>query len=155
MLIPRMIRKTMRGEPLPVYGDGGHIRDWLYVRDHCRGLVLALLKGIPGEVYTIGGRCEMRNLDLVRTLIDVVHELVPSSAVRPASELITFVQDRPGHDRRYAIDCRKAEMELGWSPQENFETGLRKTVRWYLENEPWIEHIEDGSYRGERLGMLV
>jgi dTDP-glucose 4,6-dehydratase len=154
-LIPLMIRKTMQGEPLPVYGDGGNIRDWLYVRDHCRGLVLALLKGVLGETYVLGGRCEMRNVDLVRTLIGIVHELVPASAARPPSDLITFVKDRPGHDRRYAIDCSKAEAELGWRPQESFATGLRKTVRWYLENEPWIERIESGSYRGERLGMLV
>ncbi len=153
-LIPLMILKTLRGEALPVYGDGQNVRDWLYVVDHCRGLVTALLKGRPGEVYNIGGNCEMKNLDLVRQLIAVVHELAPESATRGADDLITFVADRPGHDRRYAMDCRKIESELGWSPRENFASGLAKTVRWYLDNQDWIGDIQSGSYRGERLGTL-
>ncbi len=154
-LLPLMIRKILKGETLPVYGDGSNVRDWLYVRDHCRGLAMALLKGRPGETYVIGGKCEMRNIDVVRKLIEVVHELAPESATKTAEELITFVTDRPGHDRRYAIDPAKIGRELGWEPQESFESGLRRTVGWYLANAPWIEAIENGSYRGERLGTLA
>lgn len=154
-LIPLMIRKAMKGESLPVYGDGTNIRDWLYVRDHARGLTMALLKGVSGETYALGGRCEMKNIDVVRTLIDTVREVAPDAGVGTADEVITFVKDRPGHDQRYAIDCSRAERDLGWMPQETFGSGMRKTVEWYLDHIPWIEGIESGNYRGERLGTLV
>jgi dTDP-glucose 4,6-dehydratase len=154
-LLPLMIRKTLRGEPLPVYGDGSNVRDWLYVEDHCRGLALALCRGVPGRTYVIGGKCEMKNIDVVHAIISTVRELAPDSVTKSADELITFVKDRPGHDRRYAIDPSRIGSELGWQPRENFESGLRRTVQWYLENETWIRTIEDGSYRGERLGTLA
>ncbi len=153
-LLPLMIRKTLRGEALPVYGDGTNVRDWLYVEDHCRGLVLALARGLPGRTYVIGGKCEMRNIDVVRALIETVRELAPGKVTKSADELITFVTDRPGHDRRYAINPARIGAELGWQPRENFATGLRRTVQWYLDHEDWIRKIEDGSYRGERLGTL-
>ncbi len=149
-LIPLMIRKLMKGAPLPLYGDGRHIRDWLYVRDHCRGLLAVLSKGKPGETYALGGGCEMRNIDLAGELAAAFRELAPGST----GERIVFVGDRPGHDRRYAIDAAKARRELGWEPEESFRSGIRKTVRWYLENEEWIREIENGTYRGERLGVL-
>lgn len=151
-LIPLMIRKVLHGEKLPVYGDGSNVRDWLYVEDHCRGLTLALTKGRSGETYNIGGKNELKNLDVVRQVISLIHEVNPDLRTHTPDDLIEFVKDRPGHDRRYAIDCRKIETELGWSPRENFETGLRKTVQWYLDNEDWIVAIENGSYAGERLG---
>ena len=151
-LIPLMIAKARRGENLPVYGDGSNVRDWLFVEDHCRGLALALVNGRPGEVYNIGGNCEMKNLDVVRTIIEIVNDLLPEGETRDVNELVTFVTDRPGHDQRYAIDCSKIESELGWAPRENFESGLRKTVQWYFDNDAWIESIESGTYRGERLG---
>jgi dTDP-glucose 4,6-dehydratase len=154
-LLPLMIQKTLRGEALPVYGDGTNIRDWLYVEDHCRGLATALVRGTIGETYVIGGKNEIRNIDVVRALIRCVHELAPACATRSPDELITFVKDRPGHDQRYAIDPARIENELGWSPRESFETGLRKTVSWYLENTGWLAAIENGSYRGERLGTLA
>ncbi len=152
-LIPLMIRKVLRGESLPVYGDGSNIRDWLYVRDHARGLALSLVKGLPGETYNIGGKNELKNIDVVRQLIATVHELCPKAKAGSPDDLITFVKDRPGHDKRYAINCSKIEKELGWAPQESFETGLRKTVQWYLDNDPWISAIENGSYKGQRLGQ--
>jgi len=151
-LLPLMIRKTLKGESLPVYGDGSNVRDWLYVGDHCRGLLTAATRGAPGATYVIGGRCEMPNLEVVRQLVATVAELAPEAGIRSADELISFVTDRPGHDRRYAIDPSFIARELGWEPLENFESGLRKTVAWYLENEDWIESIENGTYRGERLG---
>jgi dTDP-glucose 4,6-dehydratase len=154
-LLPLMIQKTLRGEELPVYGDGSNIRDWLYVGDHCRGLVMAAGAGVPGETYVIGGKCEMRNIDVVRALIETVRELSPESDIKSADELITFVRDRPGHDRRYAIDPSRISRELGWEPLETFESGLKRTVQWYLEHADWIESIEDGSYRGQRLGTLA
>ncbi len=153
-LLPLMIRKTLKGEPLPVYGDGTNIRDWLYVEDHCRGLVLALVRGVPGQTYVIGGKCEMRNLDVVREIIETARELAPDRVTQSADDLITFVKDRPGHDRRYAIDPSRIERELGWSPHENFTSGLRRTIQWYLDHEKWVSSIENGSYRGERLGNL-
>ncbi len=153
-LIPLIIAKARRGESLPVYGDGSNVRDWLYVEDHCRGLFLALMKGKPGEVYNIGGKCEMKNLDVVRSIIEIVNDLLPEGETRSADELITFVKDRPGHDRRYAIDCSKIENELGWAPRENFQSGLRKTVEWYFANDDWAKAIADGSYQGQRLGTL-
>jgi dTDP-glucose 4,6-dehydratase len=154
-LLPLMIRKTLRGESLPVYGDGSNIRDWLYVGDHARGLAMAMHAGAAGETYVIGGRCEMKNLDVVHALIETVRELAPERNIKPANELIRFVKDRPGHDRRYAIDPSRISRELGWEPKETFATGLRRTVQWYLDHEDWIESIEDGSYRGERLGTFA
>lgn len=151
-LIPLMISKIRRGESLPVYGDGSNVRDWLYVRDHARGLVFSLIKGRLGEVYNIGGRNELKNIDVVNQLISLVDELLPEGETRDTS-LITYVKDRPGHDKRYAINCEKIERELGWEPQETFETGFRKTVEWYFANDEWAKKIEDGSYQGERLGL--
>ncbi len=154
-LLPLMIRKTLRGESLPVYGDGSNIRDWLYVGDHCRALAMAATSGVAGEIYVVGGKCEMRNLDVVHAIIATVAELAPERSIKPAEELIRYVTDRPGHDRRYAINPARIEAELGWAPQENFTSGLRKTVQWYLDNEKWIDSIESGHYRGERLGTLA
>ncbi|MCB1065462.1 MAG: GDP-mannose 4,6-dehydratase, partial [Verrucomicrobiae bacterium] len=151
-LIPLMIAKARRGDKLPVYGDGSNVRDWLYVEDHCRGLALSLVKGTLGEVYNIGGRNELKNIDVVRKLIELVNEFLPEGETRDADELITYVTDRPGHDRRYAINCEKIERELGWEPKETWETGFRKTVQWYFDNDDWIRHIEEGSYQGQRLG---
>lgn len=151
-LIPLMIRKVLRGQPLPVYGDGTNVRDWLYVEDHCRGLLLALLMGRSGETYCIGGRCELKNIDVVKQLIAAVHTHQPANQRKPAEEIITYVTDRPGHDRRYAINCDKIQAELGWMPQETFATGLAKTVSWYVQNLQWVENIEKGTYQGQRLG---
>ncbi len=152
-LIPLMISKARRGESLPVYGDGSNVRDWLYVKDHCRGLTAALAGGKPGEVYNIGGNCEMKNIDVVRLIVETVAELCPELSVNSPDDLITFVTDRPGHDQRYAIDCTRIQSELAWAPRETFETGLRKTIQWYLDNDEWIREIEDGTYQGERLGL--
>jgi dTDP-glucose 4,6-dehydratase len=151
-LLPLMIRKTLKGEPLPVYGDGSNVRDWLYVGDHCRGLAMALYRGLPGRTYLIGGKCEMKNIDVVHAIINTVRELAPGKVAQSAAELITFVQDRPGHDRRYAINPARIGTELGWAPRENFNSGLRRTVQWNLDNEDWIRMIENGCYHGERLG---
>ncbi|MCB1097941.1 MAG: dTDP-glucose 4,6-dehydratase [Verrucomicrobiae bacterium] len=151
-LMPLMICKVLRGEMLPVYGDGRNVRDWLFVDDHSRALLTALVRGIPGECYAIGGRCEMRNIDIVRAIFATVKELAPDYAAGDVSDRITFVADRPGHDQRYAIDSTKIERHLGWSPFEDFSSGLRKTVQWYLDNSEWIKAIDDGTYRGERLG---
>jgi len=134
-----MILNATRGKPLPVYGDGSNVRDWLYVTDHCTGIRAALERGRPGETYNIGGRSEKTNLEVVRTLCAILDELHPASPVTPHASLITFVKDRPGHDWRYAIDCTKIEDELGWRPKETFGTGIRKTVRWYLEQREWVE----------------
>jgi dTDP-glucose 4,6-dehydratase len=153
-LLPLMIRKTLKGEPLPVYGDGANVRDWLYVGDHCRGLASALWRGLPGRTYAIGGQCELKNLEVVHAIIDTVRELAPEKPIKSAADLITYVTDRPGHDRRYAIDPARIGRELGWAPRENFASGLRRTVQWYLDHEDWIHAIEDGSYCGERLGTL-
>ncbi|MHB1126542.1 MAG: dTDP-glucose 4,6-dehydratase [Bacillota bacterium] len=152
-LIPLMILNALEGKPLPVYGDGQNIRDWLYVIDHCRALITVLEKGQIGESYNIGGSCEKTNLQVVNTICDLLDELRPRIDVNSYREQITFVQDRPGHDRRYAIDAGKIGKELGWAPTESFESGMRKTVQWYLDNRRWWEHIRDGSYRGERLGL--
>ncbi|MEM8955956.1 MAG: dTDP-glucose 4,6-dehydratase [Verrucomicrobiota bacterium] len=155
-LIPLMIQKVLKGEALPVYGDGSNVRDWLYVKDHCRGLTLAFLNGKIGEVYNIGGNCEMKNIDVVRGVIAAVQKLAPDSAGarKSAEELISFVTDRPGHDHRYAIDCSKISRSLGWSPSEDFHSGLEKTVQWYLDHKSWIQSIESGNYQGQRLGTL-
>lgn len=152
-LVPLMIQKLCLGKKLPIYGDGSNVRDWLYVEDHCRALVLALVKGTPGEVYNVGGKCELSNLEVAKTLITVVAEMVDSVDAQNPEEWIEFVTDRPGHDWRYAIDFSKINRELQWEPEESFVSGLKKTVQWYLANESWISRIEDGSYRGERLGL--
>ncbi|MGP9677070.1 dTDP-glucose 4,6-dehydratase [Halomonas sp. AOP27-A1-41] len=149
-LIPLMILNALADKPLPVYGDGQQIRDWLFVEDHARALIKVAMEGQVGETYNIGGHNEKANLTVVETLCDLLQELVPKDA--SYRELITFVTDRPGHDVRYAIDASKIERELGWVPQETFETGLRKTVEWYLANETWWKRVQDGSYQGERLG---
>jgi len=149
-LIPLMILKALAGEPLPVYGEGINVRDWLYVDDHARALENVLLNGKVGETYAVGGNCERRNIDVVKTLCSIMDELRPNNA--PHENLITYVTDRPGHDLRYAIDASKIKAELGWEPSETFETGLRKTVDWYLNNEDWWRAILDGSYQLDRLG---
>ncbi len=154
-LIPVVILNAFEGKPLPVYGNGQQIRDWLFVDDHARALLTVLEKGTTGETYNIGGHNEKANLTVVQTLCDILDELKPNkpNGITHYAELITYVTDRPGHDLRYAIDARKIERELGWLPQETFETGLRKTVQWYLDNLAWCQHIQDGSYQRERLGL--
>lgn len=152
-LIPLMIVNALEGKPLPVYGDGGNTRDWLYVLDHCRALAAVLEHGEPGEVYNIGGRCEKTNLEVVYAICGLLDELCPRSDGRSYRQQVTFVQDRPGHDRRYAIDPAKIERRLGWRPQETFASGLRKTVEWYLANREWWQRVRAGKYRGERLGL--
>jgi len=146
-LIPLMILNALAGKPLPVYGDGQQVRDWLYVEDHCRAILRVLEVGRVGEVYNIGGRSEQPNLRVVTTICAILDELHARPDGKPYREQITLVQDRPGHDRRYAIDTRKVEQELGWKPQESFESGIRKTVRWYLENHAWVEGVTSGAYR--------
>lgn len=146
-LIPLMCINILLGKPLPVYGDGQNIRDWLYVEDHCRALDVVIHTGKPGETYNIGGNNEAKNIDLVKTLCAIVAELAPNLPVSPPEELITFVKDRPGHDRRYAIDASKIERELGWKPQETVEQGLRKTVQWYLENSDWWQPLLSEEYQ--------
>ena len=152
-LIPLNILRGLEGKPMPVYGKGENIRDWLFVEDHARALIAVLQKGRVGEVYNIGGNAERRNIDVVHAICDLLDEMLPASRFRPHRDLITFVTDRPGHDLRYAIDSTKLQTELGWRPRENFESGLAKTVRWYLDNKPWWERILSGSYRTERLGL--
>lgn len=152
-LIPLFIQKALTGEALPIYGDGSNVRDWLYVEDHCSAIWRVLEAGRPGEVYNVGGNNEMTNLEVIEMLCNLLDELVPDSPYRPHNQLKEFVKDRPGHDQRYAIDASKLERELGWTPQETFETGLRKTVSWYLDNTAWCQRVLDGSYRGERLGQ--
>jgi dTDP-glucose 4,6-dehydratase len=154
-LIPLMILNALEGKPLPVYGKGENVRDWLYVDDHAEALILVAEKGRVGENYNIGGWNERTNLEVVRAICKLVDELAPSGPVGPRANLITYVPDRPGHDLRYAIDARKIERDLGWRPAETFETGLRKTVAWYLANRPWWERVRSGVYRGERLGVAV
>ena len=151
-LIPVVILKCVRGEAIPVYGQGENIRDWLYVDDHARALLAAAERGVPGRTYCIGGDNERRNIDLVRELCGLLDEYRPRADGQPHDSAITFVVDRPGHDQRYAIDARRARAELGWAPQEDFQSGFRKTVRWYLDHPAWIHGILDGSYRLERLG---
>ncbi len=152
-LIPHMILNALAGKPLPVYGDGANIRDWLHVDDHCRALLAVLEKGAPGETYAIGGRSERTNIAIVETLCAILDRKRPRTNGKPYREQIAFVADRPGHDRRYAIDAGKIERELGWKPQETFEKGLEKTVAWYLDNEEWTASILSGAYRLERLGL--
>jgi dTDP-glucose 4,6-dehydratase len=146
-LIPLMILNAMQGKPLPVYGDGRNVRDWLYVTDHCAGIRAVLEHGRVGETYNIGGLSEKTNLEVVHTLCAILDELHPGSPKLPHASLITYVKDRPGHDRRYAIDAAKIERELGWRPTESFESGIRKTVQWYLDNGAWIENVVSGAYK--------
>ena len=149
-LIPLVILNALAGKPLPVYGKGNQIRDWLYVEDHARALVVVALNGEIGETYNIGGHNEKQNIEVVQTICSILDEVKPKDT--KYAEQITYVQDRPGHDMRYAIDASKIERELGWKPQETFESGIRKTVEWYLANEGWWKAVLDGSYQGERLG---
>ncbi len=151
-LIPLFIHKALKGEALPIYGDGSNVRDWLYVEDHCSAIWRVLQAGVPGEVYNVGGNSEKTNLEVIGTLCDLLDELVPESAFRPHANLKSFVADRPGHDQRYAIDAGKLKRELDWEPAESFESGMRRTVRWYLDNAEWVNRVMDGSYRGQRLG---
>jgi dTDP-glucose 4,6-dehydratase len=151
-LIPLIILNALDGKELPVYGDGSNVRDWLFVDDHARALALILLRGKPGEKYNIGGRNERRNIDVVRTICRLMDEMRPQSA--PHDRLIRFVTDRPGHDARYAIDAAKTEREIGWRAQETFETGIAKTVRWYLDNANWWQPLRDKVYAGTRLGLV-
>ena len=153
-LIPLMILNALEGKPLPVYGQGTQVRDWLYVEDHARALYKVASEGEVGETYNIGGHNEKQNIEVVRTLCDLLEELVPEKpeGISQYRDLITHVQDRPGHDLRYAIDAGKIERELGWTPTETFETGIRKTVQWYLDNGEWCQRVQDGSYMRERLG---
>jgi dTDP-glucose 4,6-dehydratase len=151
-LIPLMILNALEGKDLPVYGSGANVRDWLHVEDHARALALIAESGRIGESYNVGGCAERSNLEVVKAICALMDELAPDAAVGPREKLIRFVADRPGHDRRYAIDASKIERELGWRPQESFESGLRNTVRWYLENRDWWSRIRSGVYRGERLG---
>ncbi len=152
-LIPLVILRALRGERLPVYGTGDNVRDWLHVEDHAEALALVLQKGRPGESYNVGGDSERSNIEVVRTICRLLDELLPHSANRPHDKLIEFVTDRPGHDKRYAIDAGKIRRELGWQPRHDFEGGLRQTVRWYLDNRAWWERVMSGAYRGERLGL--
>lgn len=154
-LIPHMILTALSGNPLPVYGDGAQVRDWIYVEDHAAGLLDVFEKGVPGETYNLGGNSERRNLEVVETICLLLEELVPErkrEGLNRYSDLITHVRDRPGHDRRYAIDSGKVERDIGWSPTETFEIGIRRTVEWYLENEAWWRPILTGDYRLSRLG---
>jgi dTDP-glucose 4,6-dehydratase len=146
-LIPLVILNAQAGKPLPVYGDGQNVRDWLFVEDHCQAVRLVLAKGRAGETYNIGGLCEKRNLEIVEAVCSILDESCPNDPCVPHRKLITFVKDRPGHDRRYAIDARKIEREVGWKPRESFESGIRKTIQWYLQNEQWVKDVTSGSYR--------
>jgi dTDP-glucose 4,6-dehydratase len=153
-LIPLIILNAVEGKRLPVYGDGQNVRDWLFVEDHCRALWRVLTAGKPGETYNIGGNCEQKNLDVVHTICRIVDELRPGLPHSPCSSLITFVKDRPGHDRRYAIDASKIRRELGWQPEHDFASGMRRTVQWYLDNPEWVARVASGEYQRERLGLL-
>jgi dTDP-glucose 4,6-dehydratase len=153
-LIPLMILNALEGKPLPVYGDGQQIRDWLYVEDHCRAIREVLTRAAPGETYNIGGNSERTNLEVVQTICRTIDRLRSDLPHVPCSSLIQFVTDRPGHDRRYAIDAAKIRRELGWTPVENFESGLERTIRWYLDHPEWCQRVTTGKYRRERLGMV-
>jgi dTDP-glucose 4,6-dehydratase len=150
-LIPLMIEKALRGEPMPVYGDGLNVRDWLYVTDHCRAIETVLEKGRPGQTYNVGGNEEKTNLQVVQAICGLLDQKRPVAGLDRRT-LITFIEDRPGHDRRYAIDSSKLQRELGWQPLEDFNSGLEKTVQWYLDNREWVQRVQDGSYQGQRLG---
>jgi dTDP-glucose 4,6-dehydratase len=153
-LIPLVLLNAKEGKALPIYGQGNQIRDWLYVDDHVRALLTVLEKGKPGETYNIGGNNEKTNLQVVHAICDILMELLPDSNYLPFRNLIKHVSDRPGHDLRYAIDATKIKNDLNWEPAETFETGIRKTLQWYLDNPVWCKHVADGSYQGERLGSL-
>ncbi|HRY84574.1 MAG TPA: GDP-mannose 4,6-dehydratase, partial [Candidatus Cloacimonadota bacterium] len=152
-LIPLMILNCLAHKPLPVYGQGLNVRDWLFVDDHCEAILTVIRKAEIGSTYNIGGHNEMTNIEIVKTICAILDELEPSKQVKSYQELITYVKDRPGHDLRYAIDASKLEQELGWSPSETFETGIRKTVQWYLDHRDWWQRIQAGTYRQERLGL--
>ena len=152
-LIPLMILNAITGKPLPVYGDGLNVRDWLYVEDHCSAIETVLSQGRIGECYNIGGNNEQANITIVKMICDVVDRLRPGLGHAPCQSLITYVRDRPGHDRRYAIDASKIERELGWTPTQDFSSGLELTIRWYLDNPVWVERVLSGKYRGDRLGL--
>ena len=152
-LIPLMILNALDGKPLPIYGTGKNVRDWLFVEDHCRAIWHVIRHGDPGQMYNVGGNSEKTNLEVVDTLCDLLDELLPESKHRPHAQLKTFVADRPGHDWRYAIDASKIREQLGWQPQETFETGMRRTVQWYLEHRDWCQQVKQGSYEGQRLGL--
>ncbi len=153
-LIPLMILNALEGKELPIYGDGQNVRDWLYVEDHCQAIWSVLLNGTTGETYNIGGLCEKPNIEIVDTLCAILNELQPRKDGKSYLEQKTFVQDRPGHDQRYAIDCSKISRDLAWSPVETLESGLRKTVQWYLENKQWCTNIAENTYQRERLGLV-
>jgi len=153
-LIPLMILNALEGRELPIYGDGQNVRDWLYVEDHCRALLTVLAGGVPGETYNIGGNQEKSNLEVVQSVCRLLDELSPRADGKPYGDQVVFVKDRPGHDFRYAIDASKIKRMLGWQPAENFESGLRRTVAWYLDNRDWCAHVQDGSYQRQRLGTL-
>jgi dTDP-glucose 4,6-dehydratase len=146
-LIPLMILNARAGKPLPVYGDGKNVRDWLFVQDHCEAIRSVLARGGIGETYNIGGGSERRNIDIVESICSILDEACPTDPVLPHRKLIAFVKDRPGHDRRYAIDARKIGREVGWKPRESFLSGLRKTIQWYLQNQEWVQEVTSGSYR--------
>jgi dTDP-glucose 4,6-dehydratase len=152
-LIPLMIHKAVQGEPLPVYGDGRNVRDWLFVRDHCNAIARVLEAGRVGEVYNVGGDAERENIQVVRSILALIDDRRPLAGGATRADLIRYVKDRPGHDRRYAIDASKIKRELGWQPSETFESGLARTVDWYLDHAAWVGRVTDGSYRGERLGQ--
>ena len=152
-LIPLVILNALEGKELPVYGRGEQVRDWLYVEDHARALCEVITRGVVGETYNIGGHNEKQNIEVVRSICDIMDELAPSKLNIKHSKLITHVKDRPGHDQRYAIDASKIERDLGWTPSETFESGIRKTVAWYLDNQRWCERVQDGSYQRQRLGV--
>ena len=154
-LIPLMILNALEGKPLPIYGKGDQVRDWLYVEDHARALYKVVTEGEIGATYNIGGHNEKQNIEVVHTLCDLLDELRPSADGASYRSLITHVQDRPGHDLRYAIDASKIQRELGWAPQETFDSGIRKTVEWYLDNQNWCRRVQDGSYQRERLGAMA
>jgi len=152
-LIPLIFLNALEFRPLPVYGDGLQVRDWLYVHDHVDAINTILERGVPGEVYNIGGSSERTNLQVVQGICDALDQRHPDTARGPRRNLVEHVKDRPGHDRRYAIDCSKLNHELGWQPAVSFESGLARTIDWYLENSEWTRRVQDGSYQGERLGL--
>jgi dTDP-glucose 4,6-dehydratase len=152
-LIPLAIQQALHGRPVPIYGRGENVRDWLYVDDHARALIAVVERGVPGETYNVGCRGERRNIDMAEAICRLLDEMAPHPTIRERRSLITFVADRPGHDHRYAIDMSKIEHELDWHATESVESGLRKTVRWYIDNQAWCERVQAGTYRGERLGL--
>ncbi len=148
-----MIRSALHGNAIPVYGEGANVRDWLYVEDHARALVMLLENGCPGQTYNVGGGAEKSNLSLVKTICDLLDQIKPRKDGSSYNDLISFVTDRPGHDFRYAIDSSRIQKELGWRPEETFTTGIKKTVNWYLRNQAWVEQVLKSNYQGERLGL--